>query len=71
MQPEEEEDPLGWADLGRSWANVKKNQRRVGAGRKDDWAKIKNGMQHYFSNFLNKDLSSKVNDSNVFKPNLN
>jgi hypothetical protein len=53
--------PPGWADLGRRWANVERKiyQRRVRAGRKDDWAEIKNGLQHYFVQFFKQRLEFK------------
>jgi hypothetical protein len=46
--------------LGRKAFFVLKNER-----------KKENGLQKYFSIFLNKDLILKVKDSNTFRPNLN
>jgi hypothetical protein len=45
--------------------------RKINRAIKDFWAENKGGLQNYFSNFSNKDLSLKVKDSNAFKPNLN
>jgi hypothetical protein len=35
------------------------------------WAENTGGLQNRFSNFSNKDLSFKFQNSNTFKPNLN
>jgi hypothetical protein len=73
MQPKEEEDPLGgltWAGGGPTWkekyikGELERAARMTGP-------KSRMGCNTILSNFSNKDLSSNVKDSNVFKPNLN
>jgi hypothetical protein len=70
MKPEEEEDPppLGgptWAGAGPTLKQIKAELERattmIGP-------KSRMGCSPIFSNFSNIDLSSKVKDSNVFKP---
>jgi hypothetical protein len=60
-----------WAEtperIGPAW----KFPRKINQAAEDFWAENKDGLQNYFSNFSNKDLSFKFQYSNIFKPNSN
>jgi hypothetical protein len=60
-----------WAGPSRKAKRSGPVPRKGSTGHKEDAGRNVNGLQKLFFNFLNKDLSLKVKDSNAFKSNLN